>query len=785
MKRVVTALLFASMIVPVGTLFSACTTTKAETAGLVDFVDTRQGTHSVYELSRGNTYPTTAMPWGMNFWTPQTGANRNGWIYRYAEDEIRGFRQTHQCSPWAGDYAAFSLMPVAGELKVSQNERAAGFSHCDEIAKPHYYSVGLKNGIKAEMSPTERGVFMRYSFPKGEDSYIIVDANNDGSMVKIFPEENRIIGYCKNVANNPRTGNFANYFVIEFDKPFQEYGTWVQPRAERGPDGQRQPAQPIAINKDSLDAEDDYVGAYIKFRKGATVNVKVASSFISLEQAELNLSRELGDARSLETIKTRAAEAWNAELGKMVVETDVLKDKETFYSCFFRSMLFPRKFYEHKENGDPYYYSPYDGKVYDGYMYTDNGFWDTFRAQFPLNIVLHPEMHGRYLQSLLDAYDQSGWLPSWSAPGHSGGMIGNHAFSLLADGWVKGVRTFDPLKATEAMYHDANDKARFGQSIGRQGAKEFSTLGYLPADKYPYSTAQTLEFAYDDWCALQIAQATEKQEYIKFFADNTQNFRNVYDPARSFMRGKNENGRWAQSAKDFDPIRWGGEFIEGNAWHYHWSVMHDTQALIDMMGGDEAFTAKLDSVFSLPNIVNVGTYGFMIHEMTEMVLSRMGQYAHGNQPVHHMIYLYNYAGQPWKTQRWAREVMRRLYNAGPEGYCGDEDQGQMSAWYVISAMGLYSVAPGTDEYVIGSPAFPKMTVSLENGNTFTVTAIDNSPQNVYIQDAKLNGQPLDRTYLTYEEIMNGGEVVYTMGPRPSGWGTDYNGRPYSQSKYKR
>lgn len=743
--------------------------------GPVEHVDTRQGTHSWFELSRGNTYPTTAMPWGMNFWTPQTGMNRSGWIYKYGEQEIRGFRQTHQCSPWANDYAAFSLMPVAGELKVSQTERAAGFSHFRETAKPHYYGVELDNGIKAEMSPTERGVFMRYAFPKGKASYIVVDANNSGSMVKIIPSQNKIVGYCKNVANDPRTGNFANYFVIEFDKPFKAHGTWNVPRAQRG---SRQVSEPV-IEAGSLDAQDDYVGAYVEFAKGAKVNVKVASSFISLEQAEENLKQELGDAKSLETIKKRAAAAWNQQLGKMDIETDVKKDLETFYTCFFRSMLFPRKFYELNSAGDPIYYSPYDGNVHDGYMYTDNGFWDTFRAQFPLNIILHTEMHGRYVNSLLDAYDQSGWLPSWSCPGHSGGMIGNHAFSLLADAWVKGVRTFDADKAVAAMYHDANAKGPFGPSIGRDGAQDFHALGYVPSEKFGQSTSKTLEYAYDDWCALQIANQGGNDEHKRFFQRHISNYRNVYDPQTRFMRGKRSNGYWHQDAEDFDPLSWGGEFIEGNAWHYHWSVMHDIKGLIDLMGGEDNFTAKLDSVFRVPNAVNPGTYGGMIHEMTEMVLLNLGQYAHGNQPIHHMIYLYAYAGQPWKTQMWARRVMRDLYNAGPEGYCGDEDQGQMSAWYVISAMGLYPVTPGTDQYVIGSPAFPKMTVTLENGNKFTVTALNNNERNVYIQSATLNGKPFDRTYLTYKEIMAGGEIIFTMGPAPSTWGTDPEGRPYS------
>ena len=347
-------------------------------------------------------------------------------------------------------------------------------------------------------------------------------------------------------------------------------------------------------------------------------------------------------------------------------------------------MLFPRQFYEYNQAGEPVYYSPYDGKVHKGYMFTDNGFWDTFRAQFPLNLLLHPEMHGRYLKSLLDAYDQSGWLPSWSCPGHSGGMIGNHAFSLLADAWVKGVRTFDPQQALKAMYHDATDKAPFGQSIGRSGWRDYYLKGYVPFGTTSEPTAKTLEYAYNDFCAMRLAQEVGNKTYERFFGKTIFNYRNVYDPESRFMRGRLPNGEWAQ--KDFDPTAWGGPFIEGNAWQYHWSVMHDIQGLIDLMGGESNFTAKLDSVFSVPNTVKVGTYGRMIHEMTEMMMIDMGQYAHGNQPVHHMIYLYNYAGEPWKTQKWAREVMRKLYNAGPDGYCGDEDQGRSRLGHLFDAV---------------------------------------------------------------------------------------------------
>lgn len=411
---------------------------SAQNSDLTHYVNTLQGTNSKHELTRGDTYPTTALPWGVNFWTPQTGPNRDGWIYQHFKDSIRGFRQTHQCSSWTRDYAAFSLMPVTGKLEVNQYKRAAKFSHKNEIAHPNYYKVTFDNEITTEMSPTERGVHMRFSFPSGGNSYIVIDPNNGGSCVKIIPEERKIIGYCKN-ANFSVPKEFANYFVIVFDKPFESYGTWTGNEGKITPQG--------------LESESEYSGAYIQFKKGVKVQAKIASSYISYEQAELTLQQELGSFASLDQTREAAKKAWNKQLNKVQVEGGTEEQKATFYSCFFRSMLFPRKFYEHDANGNPIYYSPYDGKVHEGLMYTDNGFWDTFRAQFPLNAILHPEFHNNYITSMITAYDQSGWLPSWSFPGHQGGMIGNHALSLIADAWAKGFRSYNPKRAMEAMFH--------------------------------------------------------------------------------------------------------------------------------------------------------------------------------------------------------------------------------------------------------------------------------------------------------------------------------------------
>lgn len=729
---------------------------------LVQYVNTLQGTNSTYELSWGNTYPTTAVPYPMNSWSPQTGKNGDGWKYQYSATTIRGFQPTHQCSPWVGDYGVFSLMPVP-ELVVDESKRATPFSHDKEIAKPHYYKVTLENGITTEFSPTTRSAHFRFSFPAKGDAFLVLDGYTKTSQVQIDVANHRITGYVHNGAFSPKT--HKNYFIIQFDKPFVSYGTWENRKN--------------TIQKNNLRREGEGIGAYVQFAKGSKVQAKVSTSYISPEQAEVTMTRELGKHSSVEVTKQAAADVWNQLLNRVLVEGGTEEDMKTFYSCMFRANLFSHKFYEEKEDGSPYYYSPYDEKIHDGYMFTDNGFWDTFRSQFPLTNILHPTMQGQYMQALLDAQEQCGWLPSWSFPSETGGMVGNHSISLLTDAWVKGIRTFDPEKALKAYAHEAMNKGPWGGANGRVRWKDYYQLGYIPYPESMGSTAQTLEYCYDDFCAYQLAKMTGNKFYEEVFARQIYNYKNVYDPSVGFMRGRKLDGSWA----DFDAFEWGGPYCEGNAWHYNWSVFHDVQGLIDLTGGDERFVAKIDSVFALPGIVKYGTYGTKIHEMLEMELAKMGQYAQGNQPIQHMIYLYSYAGQPWKTQYWIRQVMDRLYNSSENGYPGDEDQGGMSSWYVLSALGIYSVCPGTDEYVLGSPKFRKTTITMEDGKKFVIEAKGNSKDNVYIQNATLNGKRHTRNYIHYSDIVNGGVLELQMGNQPEKTrGTVKEDRPFSLSK---
>ena len=740
----------------------------AEAKDWTQYVNPLMGTQSSFELSTGNTYPAIARPWGMNFWTPQTGKMGDGWQYTYTANKIRGFKQTHQPSPWINDYGQFSIMPVTGKLEFDEEKRASWFSHKGEIATPSYYKVYLaEHDVVTEMTPTERAVLFRFTFPENEHSYIVVDAFDKGSYVKVIPEENKIIGYTtRNSGGVPE--NFKNYFVIEFDKPFTYKGTFADKKLEEG----------------NLEQKADHTGAIIGFstRKGEIVHARIASSFISFEQAAQNL-KELGND-SFEQLAQKGNDAWNNVLGKIEVEGGNLDQYRTFYSCLYRSLLIPRKFYEFTADGQPVHYSPYNGQVLPGYMYTDTGFWDTFRCLFPFLNLMYPSVNKEIQEGLINTYKESGFFPEWASPGHRGCMIGNNSASVLVDAYMKGVKVDDVKTLYEGLIHGTENVHPEVSSTGRLGYQYYNKLGYVPYDvKINENTARTLEYAYDDWCIYQLAKALNRpKKEIELFAKRAMNYRNVFDKESKLMRGRNENG---QFQSPFSPLKWGDAFTEGNSWHYSWSVFHDPQGLIDLMGGKKMFITMLDSVFAVPPVFDDSYYGQVIHEIREMTVMNMGNYAHGNQPIQHMIYLYNYAGQPWKAQYWLRQVMDRMYTPGPDGYCGDEDNGQTSAWYVFSALGFYPVCPGTDEYVIGAPLFKKATLHFENGNNLVIDAQNNSKENLYIESLRVNGQESTRNYLKHADLLQGGTIEFKMGSQPNlNRGINDDDAPYSFSKMK-
>lgn len=761
------------------TVFLSCSTKEKSEVNLreenqisyVDFVNPLMGTDSKYSLSNGNTYPAIAMPWGMNFWTPMTSEMGDGWTYKYNENKIRGIKQTHQPSPWINDYAAFSLMAVTGELKYKEDERESWFSHKAETVKPYHYKVYLADyDVVAEVAPTERAAHFKFTFPDSDASYIMVDGFFKGSMVKIIPEERKIIGYCRN-NNGGVPDNFHNFFVVEFDKDFELTHTW---------------ADDWKLQENTLNSEGEHVGAIIGFKtkKGEVVHAKVASSFISPDQAELNLSREIGQD-SFETTKEKAKIAWETELSRIAIEDDNTDNIKTFYSCLYRVLLFPRKFYEFNAKNEVVHYSPYNGEVLSGYMFTDNGFWDTFRAVYPFFNMMYPELNGKIMKGLVNTYKESGWLPEWASPGHRDCMIGSNSAPIIADAFLKGaIIDSDAEILLEAILKNATvEEGRPYESVGREGLNYYNSLGYVPYDVgINENAARTLEYAYADFTIAKMAEKLGKNEIAEKYYQQSLNYKNVFDPSTNLMRGKNEDGSFQTP---FNPLKWGDAFTEGNSLHYTWSVFHDVQGLIDLMGGNEKFIEQLDNVFTMPPDFDDSYYGETIHEIREMQIVNMGNYAHGNQPIQHMIYLYNYAGVPYKTQKLIRDVLTKLYAATPDGYCGDEDNGQTSAWYVFSALGFYPVTPGVDEYVIGSPLFKKATLKLENGNSFTIRAENNSSKNFYIKSIKLNNTTYSNNFIKYDDIQNGGVFELNLNENPTkNWGSLPSNTPYSLSREK-
>ena len=727
----------------------------------VDFVNPLMGSDSDHGLSTGNTYPAIAMPWGMNFWVPQTGKMGDGWIYTYSARKIRGLKQTHQPSPWINDYGQFSLMPTVGKPIFDEEKRASWFSHKAEKATPYYYSVYLADyDVTAEVCPTERAALMRFTFPKTDSAHVVIDAFDKGSYIRVIPAERKVVGYStRNSGGVP--DNFCNYFVIVFDHDFEM--TSVK-------DGNFSSAQ---------EQSGDHVGAILTFKtrqRGEQVNARVASSFISEEQAVLNL-KELG-GMDMAQLQQKGRNRWNEVLGKIEVEDDNIDHLRTFYSCLYRSVLFPRGFYEYNASGEVVHYSPYNGTVQKGYMFTDTGFWDTFRCLFPMLNLMYPSVNEKMQAGLANAYKESGFLPEWASPGHRGCMVGNNSASVVADAYLSGLRGYDVETLWQAVVHGSKAVHPEVNSSGRLGYEYYNKLGYVPYDiKINESVARTLEYAYDDWCIYQLGKSLGKSEKeLKPFRKRAMNYRNVFDKESGLMRGRLQNG---QFQSPFNPLKWGDAFTEGNAWHYTWSVFHDPQGLINLMGGKERFNEMLDSVFLLPPVFDNSYYGFTIHEIREMQVMNMGNYAHGNQHIKHAIYLYGYSGQPWKSQYWIRQVMDRLYTPTPDGYCGDEDNGQTSAWYVFSAMGFYPVCPGTGQYVLGTPYFKSMKLHLENGKQVNILS---EGKGCYVDAMSIDGKEYGHNYLEIEQLRKGTNIVYCLSESPNQVrGTQKEDAPYSFS----
>lgn len=715
----------------------------------VDYVNPLMGTLSKFELSNGNTYPAIGMPWGMNLWSAQTGKMGDGWMYRYDADKIRGFKQTHQPSPWMNDYGYFSIMPATGSLKFKEDDRASWFGHKAEVAQPYYYKVYLADpDVTTEFTPTERAAIFRFTFPAADTGSIIIDAIDKGSYVKIIPEQNKVIGYS--TRNSGSVGaNFKNYFVIQFDKKFDFDKTWSNDNFA-----------------DDNEMKSEHAGAVIgfkNFKKGDVITAKIASSFISFDQAELNLKQEIGN-KNFETVKQQGRDIWNKTLGRIKVSGGTDEQMRTFYSCFYRAVFFPLAMHEKNSLGQWVHYSPYTGKAEKGYKFAGTGFWDTFRALYPFLNLVYPSVAKQMQEGLINDYVHGGWLPEWSSPGYRGIMIGNNSASVVSEAYLKGARGYDIEKLWEALVHGANNEGP--NATGRRGVEYYNRLGYVPNDAgINENVARTLEYAYDDYAIYALGKALGKPAAeIDMYKKRADNYKNLFYQKHLLMAPRQQDGQFASY---FNPYSWGGDFTEGNSWHYSWSVFQDIEGLKQLMGGDKMFIRMLDSVFIMPPDFTGSKYGGIIHEMREMQIMNFGQYAHGNQPIQHMPYLYNYTSQPWKTQYWVREIMNRLYNSGPDGYCGDEDNGQTSAWYVFSALGFYPVNPVSAQYVTSAPYFQKAEISLENGKKIIINAPAVSNTNKYVSSLTFNNKSVDKNYIEHFDLLKGGVINFTMSASPA------------------
>jgi predicted alpha-1,2-mannosidase len=714
----------------------------------IDEVNPMIGTTGPSVFDYGGMIPGVATPFGMTHWTPETRENKISVCpYNYKDSTIQGFLGTHQPAIWMGDYGYVSLMPSTGELKTA---RKLPFKHQDEVSAPNYYSVKMDDSgrpLRAELTATTRAGFLRFTFPASQTSHVVVTAIRSKEFtgfIQVNPRDNEIVGYNPDRMSahlGPPLPNFKGHFVIKFNKPFASFGTW----------------EGDAIHEGKAQQTGQRMGGYVTFptTKGEEVTVKIGTSFISLEQARDNLRREIPDW-NFERIRVQGRRIWNAALGKIRIQGGSKDDRVNFYTAMYHSLLYPRIFSEYGR-----YYSAFDDRVHKGVSYNDYSLWDTFRAQHPLLLLIQPQRVPAMIASLLQMYDEGGWIPMWPNPTYSNIMISTHGDSVIADAYVKGIRGFDLTKAYEATYKNAMtppegdagnkwiDRAPWTAYEARGGLTWYKSLGFVPQDKTDESVSRTLEFAYDDYCVAQLAKAVGKLDDYELLMKRSRNYKNVYDPGKGFMRPRLSNGSWDEVSWSSREDRMPG-FTEGGPWTYLFCLMQDVPGAIDLMGGNEKFAAKLDENFT------------------------DGHYRHDNEPGHHYTYLYDYCGQPWKTQERVREALLRNYQNSPDGLSGNDDCGQMSAWYIFSAIGFYPVTPGTTLYAIGSPIFGKVSLALDRPyrkGTFRMIARNQSPENKYIQSATLNGKPLNEPFIRHADIVNGSTVVFVMGSRPNkSWG---------------
>ncbi|GGW56150.1 alpha-1 2-mannosidase [Streptomyces xantholiticus] len=750
-------------------------------AHLSDYASTTRGTNSSGSFSRGNTFPATAVPHGFNFWTPVTNAGSRSWLYEYSRGNnadnlptVQAFSTSHEPSPWMGDRQTFQVMPsaAAGTPDTSRTARALPFKHENETARPHYYGVTFENGLKAEMTPTDHAAMMRFTYP-GDDASVLFDNVTQEGGLTLDPAAGSFTGFS-DVKSGLSTGATRLFVYGVFDAP-------VTDSASKGVTGRVR-----------FDAGQD-----------RTVNLRMATSLISVDQAKKNLADEIPAGTRFEKVRGKAQDAWDDILGKVEVEGATHDQLVTLYSSLYRLYLYPNSGFENtgtKQRPDYRYASPFSpmtgpdtptrtgAKIVEGKVYVNNGFWDTYRTTWPAYSFLTPKKAGELVDGFVQQYKDGGWISRWSSPGYADLMTGTSSDVAFADAYVKGV-DFDAEAAYEAALKNATVVPP-SSGVGRKGMETSPFLGYASTSTHE-GLSWSLEGYLNDYGLAEMGRALYKttknpryKEESEYFLGRAQGYVDLFDSKAGFFQGRSPKGDWRVPSEKYDPRVWGYDYTETNGWGYAFTAPQDSRGLANLYGGRSGLGEKLDSYFTTPETASpefVGSYGSVIHEMTEARDVRMGMYGHSNQVAHHATYMYNAASQPWKTQEKVREVLSRLYTGSEigQGYHGDEDNGEQSAWYLFSALGFYPLVMGSGEYAIGSPLFTRATVHLEGGRELVVKAPKNSAENIYVQDLRVNGKKWNSTALRHEVIAKGGTLQFDMGPKPSTWGTGRNAAPVS------
>ncbi len=696
-----------------------------------DYVNLFQGTDSKPDFSAGNTLPLVCRPFPMTAWTLQTGEDR--WPFRWNDAKIQGIRATHQPSPWIGDYGHFTLMPQTGEPLLEGTSRSAYYNKALSVMRPEYFRVTLpRYRVTVEGSPTERCLLLRFDFGSAPTARIVVDCFDRGELTR-GDSSRQVLGLAPTKQGGAE-GLFGLRFFMEFNVPVTKTGFRPAPsQARRYPHGS--------------------AGAigYVEFEvpESGVVECRVATSFLDHEQAAENLRREIGE-RTLEQVSAEGKAEWNRRLSRVAIDTQSEEERSTFYSCLYRTLTFPLKMHETDSAGREVHYSPYSGRKEPGKLFAGHGFWDTYRTTYPLYALLYPEDCREFLEGWMNSRREGGWFPRWPSPGYSVSMQSTHIDAVFADAFVKGIDGIDWEEAYRALRHNAfTDPGRVDWGYGRPGLKDYIKAGYLPADKYGYSVSATLDNAYCDFCLSVMAERLGQVRDAALLRERAKNYRNIFDPNTGFMRGRNKDGSWLTP---FDPFDWGGPYMEAGAWQSSWTVPHDPEGLIALHGGPGPLVGKLEEMLATEPYYNIGGYDFEIHEMTEMAAGGdrgFGQYAHSNQPSHLALYYFGAAGRPDLTDYWVRRICTEHYHSGPAGFPGDEDNGEMSAWYIFSTLGIFPFCPGKPEYATVTPLYKSSTITLPDGIELTIR-----PQS---EDEALlaNGGKSSYT-VSHERVLEGG-----------------------------